>query len=296
MRPLFVFVSSFFFAEVVWAAACCGGGFALPGLISGDEKAQLALTYSYNEIKIENVDTQGFWTQSKNTPVVQTMLLEGTHMVADRYQAGFSLPFVERQYLGQNFSGLGDVIGTLGYTYLSDWNADVWWPKGVGFLQVTLPTGRSRAESETGWDSRGNGFWAVGAGTLLSKRWRDFDGYMLFNVHRSFAKTIATDHVQGTLRPGWGGSLGVGSGYTFLNSWRVGGGLMWFYEDPIAIEGSVSSKGAVERYATANLSLSYMFDDWTGTLSYTDQTWFGRPINTSLAQGVMLQLQKRWQR
>jgi hypothetical protein len=58
-----------------------------------------------------------------------------------------------------------------------------------------------------------------------------------------------------------------------------------------------TEKGNRESFTTASLSLSYLADaQWSGTISYTDQTILGDPKNTSLGKGILFQLQKRWAR
>ena len=66
-------------------------------------------------------------------------------------------------------------------------------------------------------------------------------------------------------------------------------------KEHVADSGAGNYDGSIERYATAQLSLSYMASaEWTGTLTYMDQTLFGSPINTSLGQGIAIQAQRRW--
>ena len=103
--------------------------------------------------------------------------------------------------------------------------------------------------------------------------------------------------VTGKIEPGFGGNIGIGSGYS-LKDWRLGGAITWTVEQPVNIvQASNTIAGAVERYATAALTVSLMTsDEWAETLSYTDQTWFGSPLNTSLGRGVALQVQRRWLR
>lgn len=199
--------------------------------------------------------------------------------------------------MDQNFSGLGDISASLGYEYLPDWNYNPIRPKGIGYLQITLPTGKSRAESELGGlDSRGNGFWAIGIGTILTKAVGQYDIFGSFELHKSFSKSVSNSQIQGTLEPGFGGNIAFGGGYNFA-SFRFGGSVAWAYEDPINIRGNTFSNGLPERYATAILSASYLSsDEWAGTFSYADQTIFGNPINTSLGKTVALMIQRRWGR
>lgn len=299
MKPSFLFLFSvtLLASATAGAAACCGGGVASPSLIAGDHRAQLGTSVSHTEILVHSVDTKGYWHRWKQRQQVQVLRLEGAQLLSDRTQAGFSLPVFRRTRDEETSGGLGDLSSSWGYEYLTDWDYHPWRPRGWGYLQAVLPTGRSKAESELGGlDSRGNGFWAVGAGTLLTKAWTRWDALLSFDLHRSFEKSVSTSQIQGKLRPGWGGNLGLGAGYNtkFL---RWGGSLTWTYEDPIAIDGLSPSEGSLERYATALASVSYTANpEWSTTLSYTDQTLFGSPVNTSLGRGLQVQFQRRWER
>ncbi|KYG61651.1 hypothetical protein AZI86_18305 [Bdellovibrio bacteriovorus] len=278
------------------AAACCGGGFAAPALIVGDDKAQFTSSFGFTDVVVDNVDTQGQWRARDEHQKVQTLRVEAATLIADRWQMGLALPIIQRTYAGESSSGVGDVATTLGYEYLPDWDYNPYRPKGLGYLQITLPTGKSRAESENGMDSRGQGFWAAGVGTLLTKSWLRWDGFVSFEAHRSFEKEFENSHMKGKLKPGYGSTFGGGWGYNTA-AWRFGGSVLWSYEDAVMIEPAGYSDGSVERYATASLSASYIpNDEWTGTMTYVDQTVFGEPINTSLGRGVTLQMQRRWGR
>ena len=286
------------YSATTFAAACCGGGFATPAIISGDDKAQLTTSYAFSEVVVDNVDSRGIWKKWDQHQKVQTFRIDGAHLLSDRWQAGFTVPILQRSYMEQTYSGFGDVSSSVAYEYLPDWDYNPYRPKGIGFLQLTLPTGKSRAESEVGGlDSRGNGFWALGAGTLLTKIIGRYDLYSSLEVHRSFGKKISNSQVTGALNPGWGGNFGLGGGYNFLKVWRAGSSITWTYEDPVNLRGQSNFNGAVERYATALFAVSYLINNqFAGTLSYSDQTLFGNPVNTSLGRTVLLQLQRRWER
>ncbi len=297
-RLLSSFLVSLLISENVFAAACCGGGFAAPSVIAGDDKALLTTSYAMTEVAVDNVDSQGIWRKWDEHQKVQTFRIEGAHIFADRWQAGLAIPVIQRTHMDSNYSGLGDIASMIGYEYLPDWDYNPYRPKGIGFLQITLPTGKSRADSEVGGlDSRGNGFWALGLGTLLTKALGKWDVFSSLEVHRSFDKVVSNSQISGTLKPGLGGNLGVGGGFN-SKDYRLGSSITLTYEDPIDIESNQSkTSGAAERYATAVLSASYLAnDEWAGTLSYSDQTLFGSPVNTSLGRGIALQVQRRWGR
>lgn len=285
------------FSQQTLAAACCGGGVSAPSLIVGDQRAQLTSSYSFSEVVIDNVDSKGVWRKWEHHQQVETLKIEGAHLISDRWQAGFSLPLMKRTLLDESYSGVGDTSASLGYEYLPDWNYHPIRPKGTGFLQLTLPTGKARAESDVGGlDSRGNGFWSLGLGTLLTKSFGKYDALLTAQIHHSFSKKFSNSSSEGTLNPGLGGSFGLGGGYN-LRSWRFGSSITWVYEDPVDIEGSSPSQGSHERYATGTLSASYLYSDsWAATMTYSDQTIFGDPVNTSLGRTIAMQLQRRWER
>jgi hypothetical protein len=297
LRSLSLALLSALFPASAHAAACCGGGFGLPSIIAGDDKAQLGSSYSFSEVSVDNVDSRGIWRKWDEHQRVQTLKIEGAHLLSDRWQAGLTLPIIRRSFSGQTYSGLGDISSSLAFEYLPDWDYNPIRPKGIGFIQITAPTGKSKSESEIGGlDSRGNGFWAIGIGTILSKSIRSFDVFLTAEGHRSFKKEFSNSQVRGTLNPGLGGSLGLGGGFN-LKSWRLGTSISWAYEDPVKVRGTLNFDPSLERYATGVMALSYMpSDEWASTLTYSDQTLFGSPVNTSLARTVALQIQRRWGR
>jgi len=280
-------------------AACCGGGGAVPSIISGDDQAQISTSISTTEVIVNNVDSNGIWRKWDQHQKVQTFKIEAAHIFEDRWQIGFSLPVMQRTLNDKTYSGLSDTSVSLGYEVLPEWNYSAWRPKGISFFQVTVPTGQSKYESEIGGlDSRGNGFWSAGLGSLFTKTFVNWDAFSSIEIHTSRAEEIQTTSFQGKVTPGLGGSFGLGLGYNF-SDYRLGSSLTWTYEDPVKTESKLGSvqNGTVERYATAVASLGYLAnDEWSGTLSISDQTLFGSPVNTSLGRGVAVQIQRRWGR
>jgi len=297
MRLLFILLFSIFLARIVFAAACCGGSSAVATVITSDDKAQVSTSFAVMDIVIDNVDSEGIWRTWNDHQQVKTFRFEAAHIIGDLWQVGTAIPIIQRAQLDKVYSGLGDVVGSLGYEYLPDWNFSKYRPKGIGFLQLTLPTGKAKADSDIGGlDSRGNGFWSLGIGTILTKVFFEWDFMASFEFHKSFDKTVNRSNLQAVLRPGIGGNFGLGVGYNFKD-YRLGSNLTWMYEDPIKIDGISTSHGTLERYTTAALLVSYLYDEeWSGTVSYSDQTLFGHPINTSLGRSLSFQVQKRWAR
>lgn len=297
MKLSFILLFNLFISQNVFAAACCGGGSAAASIITSDDKAQVSTSFTSMQVVVDNVDSEGIWRKWDDHQQVKTFRIEAAHIISDLWQVGAAVPIVQRSRLDKTYSGLGDVVGSLGYEYLPEWNYNQYRPKGIGFLQLTLPTGKAKADSEVGGlDSRGNGFWALGIGTMLTKVILEWDFVTSLEVHKSFSKSVSNSNLQGTLQPGFGGNFGLGAGYNFKD-YRIGSNITWTYEDPIKVAAISNSNGTVERYATAALSGSYMYDEeWSGSATYSDQTLFGNPVNTSLGRSLAVQIQKRWGR
>jgi len=299
LRFLFIInlLSIWMTPDLIWASACCGGNFSGPALITGDDKALLSQSLSYSQIDTD-VESSGLWRKREQVETSQILNLQMSHVFWDRWQAGLGVPVIQRSRAQTSSSGIGDVAASLGYEYLPDWDYHPIRPKGIGYLQLILPTGKAIQESDSRFqlEARGRGFWALGAGTMLTKNLNSWDVFSSFDLHRSFEKNYASSQGSGRLKPGWGGSAGLGGGYHWGN-YRLGSSLIWNYEDPIDLQGSPSSQGSPQRFVTASASLSYLFEnEWSLTAQYSDQGLFGSPLNTTLSQSVSLQLQKRWLR
>jgi hypothetical protein len=282
-----------------FSAACCGGGFAAPAIIAGDDRAQVGATFTNSKIS-DDVFANGIWQKRYTPEVSRTLALDAAQIFDDLWQVGISGSVIERSRSDIRSNGVGDIAGTLAYEYLTDWDYQAYRPKGIGFIQLTMPTGTSTYDSSElhGLDVTGRGFWALGFGTLLTKSIGDWDFFLTTSIHRSFARRF---HFSGQgdawVRPGWGGGFTPGVGYNF-GSWRLGTSINWQYESPVQVDGSGSdSSGVLQRYATAVISLGYLLSDgWSASLSYSDQRLFGQPLNTTLGQSLMIFGQHRWPR
>jgi hypothetical protein len=270
-------------------------------LFLGDDEAQISTSISTTEVIVNNVDSSGVWRKWDQHQKVQTFKIDAAHIFS-RSMASWSnvTGHAKNTAMIKPTQGLSDVAVSVGYEVLPEWNYSAWRPKG-NFIYATDCYRRdsSKFESEVGGlDSRGNGFWALGLGTLLTKTFVNWDAYSTIELHASRTQDIQTTSFQGNVKPGYGGNLGIGLGYN-VTDYRMGSAVTWTYEDPIDTESNLGiiQKGSVERYATAVVSLSYLANDqWSGTVSYSDQTLIGSPLNTSLGRGVAVQLQRRWGR
>jgi hypothetical protein len=283
-----------------WSAACCGSSFAVPSVITSEDKAQISYSYVWSKIHAD-VNTNEEWTRRSDKDLTQTHKIEAAHVFSEHWQSGLSLPFIERKnssHIKNKSSGPGDAIFQIGYEYLPDWDYNPIRPKGIGYLMAVIPTGKSIYESETssGIDARGKGFWGLGIGTILVKTWEDWDASCNIEVHHYFSRTIKNSNTDGRVHPGAGisGSLGGGKSW---NDLRIGGLIHWLYEKATTVSGTTNSEGALKRNATGTFLISYAMNlNQSLIVNYSDQTIFGDPYNTSLSKSFGIFFQWRFER
>jgi hypothetical protein len=286
------------FSQKIFAAPCCGAGFAVPSIITSEDKAQFAA--SINEARIHaDVFPNGDWQERKSNDISRTIKLEGAHIFADRFQFGVSVPYISRKRDGRaggSDQGLGDLSGQLGFELMPDWDYHPYRPKGILYLSLIAPTGRSLYESTNGLDTRGRGFWGIGSGLVLTKAWGSWDANGLIEWHYFFPKNVQNENYDGKVNPGYGGSIVIGGGYNWEKI-RIGTQINWQYEAPTNVKGPISSNGSLKRLATGTLLMSYLLpENRSIIMSYADQTILGSPTNSSLSKSITLFFQKRWAR
>lgn len=297
-----IWLFALFIQSSAFAASCCGGSLAAPALILGDEQRTFTATLAQREI-LEDVDTDGIWRKNQNHENIQNLKLDFATLFSDRWQTGVSVPMIRKskQYNSEENSktGFGDVVLTLGYEALPEWEYSEWKPRGYLFTTLTVPTGKNLYETQGNTvDVRGRGFWALGFGAAFIKRWGLIDSVAQLEVHRSLPKTVNDPGGAGSLRltPGFGSSWLIGSGYS-VKEFRFGLELSGRTEQATVVSGAQSSPGSTERDVTASAMIGYLFNDnLAGRLSFSDQRLFGTPLNTSLGQMISLSIQNRWAR
>ncbi len=290
---LYIILSSVF-ASNLFGAACCGGGLVNTFLITGDDKAQINSSYTFNKINVD-IDQNGYWREREFSENIESFKLEGAHIFLDRFQGGVSIPIIKRSRLGQSSAGIGDITATLGYEYLPDWNYNPLRPKGIGYINLIMPTGVSLGEATENFllDARGRGFWTLGVGTFLTKTFGSFDFFSDLGIHRSFNQSYEKEV---TLIPGWGENISFGGGINF-SKLRLGASIAWVFEDPILVRGKTNSEGSLQRYTSLDFPVTYFFsNEWLVVAKYSDKGLIGSPLNTSLDKSFTFQIQRKWPR
>lgn len=290
-------------SEKSLAASCCGGGFSFPALILGDDRAQITSSLSTAAVSNE-VLNNGLWIHRRDNNSAQTLKLEGAALISDQLQFGVSLPLVYKTNdVHPSSSGVGDVSLFLGHESFPERTFSRYKPKGISFLQLQLPTSPSIYDSsaETANESRGRGFYSLGAGIALVKSFKAWDFNYTGELHHSFVKDVDSKTLGGKTRltPGFGTSHALGAGWN-KGPYRVGLAASMLYEEAIEALGlnhTLDSQGASQQSFTGTLLASYMPSmESAWTLSYADQTALGNPSNTSLTKTINISYQQRWPR
>ncbi len=286
------------------AAPCCGGSAALPAMITGDDRAQLQSTYSQG-IVVGDAPSVGIpvFRAAGDDERSNTFRLEGAYRVFDRVQFGGGIPLVRRARsvngTGSEAFGFGDVTVNAAYEVLPEWDYSSWRPKGFLFLQTTLPTGSSTYDSRSPLqlDARGRGFFSLGLGSAFLKTLGNWDFLLTVELHRSLGRTATDlDDTEMYLRPGFGGSIGLGAGYSpWGESLRLGVALAPQWEQGIRVEGAIRSQGSDQLVWNLSFQTSYLIsDEWSVAGVYSDQTLLGPVQNVSLNRALALSVMKRW--
>lgn len=282
--------------KFVFAAACCGGGSAMPALISSDDASQVSAGMTWSQIDNE-VDGRGVWYKKTDDNLTQTLKFDGAMIFSDLWQAGVSVPIVSKQNkTTESYSGVGDLSLNLGYEALPDWDYHPIRPKGHVYLQTVLPTAPTIYEISSNQTPLGKGFYSLGAGVLLTKNFKAMDVMFSSEVHYGFQKNIQSEQLQGSVIPGFGESILFGAGWNTA-MYRFGGSLLFRFEDGNQIQGSVNQKTSYERSVSLGFSLAYLLKEgMTISANYSNQNWLGTPIGASLGESLGMSIQSRWAR
>jgi hypothetical protein len=249
----------------------------------------------------DDVLSSGKWIRRKDGNLATTYKAEGATLLSDSWQAGFSIPCIEKNANNlDRKQGFGDISLSLAHDTFPELLYSKWKPKGVTFLQLTIPSSPSvyDTESFSSLSVRGRGFVSIGLGVALTKNWNKFDGQFNLGLHRAMPRKFNSEAYGGKIEviPAWGSSANVGVG---INSekWRIGSLLSFNYEDAIRVNGALNSEGSVQRIYGLTFSSSYMInDESSASLSFADQSLIGSPLNSALSKTINFSLQHRWPR
>lgn len=285
------------------AAACCGGGSGVPGIITGDEKAVLDFEISSLQIKTD-VSGNSVWRDRSEVDSTSSLRLQYTQIFNDRFQSGFSTSIIRRDRADSSSSGLGDTSFHIGYETIPEWNYSAWRPRAVSYVGMTVPTGRSIFEAEDSLllDSRGKGFWSARIGTAFTKIIGHWNLISNLELVRTFTRPVATPAFQGIIEPQNSASVVFGVGYSF-GELNLQASLLHLYESRLVFAGSPSSVTSDSQVSTLTVGGSLPIgseningDLWFLRADYFDQRLFGEPKNTALSNGFSVSLRRSFSR
>lgn len=279
------------------AASCCGGSFAAPALILGDEKLQLTSSYSYGSVTDEAL-ASGKWLRRDDSNRTQTLKLDAATLISDTWQIGGSIPIISKTADQKTaHTGIGDLTFNLAHETFPERTYHAYRPRGVSFLSITMPTSPSiYDDQQSATEIRGRGFYSLAAGVALIKTWRVWDVNYTGELHKSFNRTIRNSNQDTEIRPNWGTTHAINMGWN-KGSLRLGTGLAYLFEDRIESQGAISASGSEQKNITWLASASYMFNlESALSLTYSDQSLFGAPQNSSLTRTLAISYQHRWLR
>jgi hypothetical protein len=292
-------------SQVGIGAPCCGGASSIPTLMTGDDRAQFSAIVSQGSV-VGDAPAHGVpvFRKDSDSEITQTVLLSGSYLISDLWQWGAGLPIVRRSRDtggGQAAAtGLGDVTTNVAFEFLPERSYSLWRPKGYVFFQMTLPTSPSVYDAHESYqvDARGRGFFALALGTAFIKTIDGFDLLASLEGHRSFSRTLEnSDGSELRLSPGFGGSMILGGGYSpGGGAFRIGASVSPVYEDAIHSNEEVAGSEPESKLVwNTSLQLGYAIqDEWSTSLTYTDQTLIGPAKNVTLSRTVTFIAQKRW--
>lgn len=292
----------------VIAAPCCSSSAAVPSVVSGDDEMQMTFTTARSTV-IGDVSDEGrpVFRSADDSEISQTYRLDMARVFDDRYQGGVSLPVVDHEVnrLSSHHQSMrfGDIRLTGAYEAMPEWSYSSWKPKGFGFFQLTLPTGRSIYDSQEigAVDSSGQGFYRFALGGLFTKNRGAWDFYFIPEVHYSFSRTFGNSDGGEVTRvaPGLGSSIAVGAGFSpHMGNLRIGFRLQPLFSQSKKIDSSLGkSETAKQEVWDTSLEAAYLLTEaWTVLSSYTDQTLLGPARNSTLSRTFSLGVQHRWAR
>ncbi len=296
MRSL-LFIFSLLSSCYAFAASCCGGSFATPALILGDEKLQFTSTYSIGTVTAEAL-ASGKWLRRDDNNRAQTLKLDAATLISDAWQIGASLPIITKSADRKTTStGIGDLTVNLAHESFPERTFHPYRPRGVSFLSITMPTSPSiYDDQQSSTEIRGRGFYSLATGVALLKTWKAWDVNYTGEVHKSFHRTIQNSGQDTEINPNWGTTHSVNLGWN-KGSLRLGTGLAYLFEDRIQSRGEIAAAGSEQKNMLWLASGSYMFNlESAVSVTFSDQSLLGAPQNSSLSRTLAISYQHRWLR
>lgn len=291
MKFLFLISTSLTLSsEITLAASCCSGSSFSAPIITGDEKSKFQTRMSRSTIAIQAVDSEGLWHQADSISTNESLKMDYSSLISDRWQIGTSLSAQQRSFNDTVYRGSGDIYLFTAYEYLHRYNYSSLVPNSFLYTGFSNPTSTSKFKSKNGGlDSFGHGTRTLYLGTLLSFPQR----YLQY----SFGAQLGQKSYDNNPWSRWL-QLEVGLSHS-IKKWNMGMGISNFSSQSIETEDSSGNKfiAGPEKYTDLSISIGYDIDnEQLVQISYVDQTILGTPLNTSLSKTISMQYTYRYSR
>lgn len=255
----------------VFAAPCCGGSVSVPALITGFEKARVAIGLSQRRY-IADVPAQDIavFRRDKDQRSVWRQSVAGAYHFTPEWQVGF-----------QNS---GDTVFAVS-TNFRERESDME-PGYFLSLIARAPTGKSVEQTVQMEDADGVGHWSAGAGFTYQQVFQRYDFFSSITFLQGFPARLNGSEI----RPSTATDLEVGGGMVAALKWRFGTSLKFQHTGAReTLTNEILSKSAEGYLWPLTFQVSHFIDMKSSvTAEYRDETLIGPARNTALTRSLAI--------
>lgn len=279
------------FSLKAFSSSCCGGGSSSSMIITGDNRAEMSLGYSYrSDIGQTNQDGRAILNNAQIKDQRQNITLQGQYQVSESWQLASKLSLVDKSLkksgLKENNTGPGDIDLQATYEYLPEYTYSDYKPRGFVYSKASIPTSKSLYDSESNIfsDVRGTGLYSLGLGNFLLKKLDTVTLKLTIEWNHYFGKRYARYKLHDYEKF----VLPLGLAYTYPDSdFTFGLTDTFSYQTGKTLSGEIESKSSQEYFWELSPFVNYSpnrNEIWS--LSYSDSSLQGKNINSPLYRTV----------
>ena len=293
MKYAIVFLFLILNSSDAFSSSCCGGGSSSSLIITGDNKAEMSLGYSFrSDIGQTNQDGWSTFNSDQIKDQKQSINVQGQYQLSESWQIALKLSFIEKELkksgISENNTGLGDVDLQTSYEYLPEYTYREYKPRGFLYSKISIPMSKNLYDSESNIfaDVRGSGLYSLSVGNFLLKKINSFTFKLTTEWTHLFGEKYSTfklhDYEKFTL------PLGLSYGAED-SDFSFGVTDTFSYQTNKKLSGSINSKSSQEYFWEMSFFVNYGPNrDELWSLSYSDSTLQGKNVNSPLYRSVGL--------
>lgn len=292
-RVLLILLISFV-CESARANSCCGQSPASFTVLALEQRVHLTTSYSLIQSQGRVFGSDEFYVWEDKEREIRSLQLNLAGAIAHRQQLFLTTSLLEGRYSDAYENGTSQHLSDtqLGYTYevLPEYSFSYWKPVIYLSAIVNLPTGRSIYEPSKlseGAGVTGHNQWGAGVGLTVRKVYFPLTLTFQAKSIKMFSKRF--DAVQ--VSDFYDNSFALLGNYaTGFQEITANFGVTVSQLTERRIEPAFTTSGIMQN-TTLLLGLQRPFgEEWSGGLSYSDQTLIGRARNTILNRSYTLNL------